>query len=145
MPSQLPKPSALRRRGRDPRRTAHIPTRKAPRVPVDSWPDHVKAWWRAVWRHPVSSEWDPIADGATARRLGDLYALLDSAPTASMHAQAARCEAALLLTPEARQRAYLVLPGDDPPEAPQSASVSAVASSTGRWNDDDPRRLLAGD
>ena len=115
MPSPYGKPNARRVNGwtRDGRRELQAPARKAPAVPVKTWPAPIKRWWRQVWCHPVSAEWDPVADFAAVKRLGDMYAreaTSDEPLSAAMLAQTTRLESELLLLPAARKRQYVRLP-----------------------------------
>ena len=116
MPSPYRKPRAQRRGGYDTSRELERPQRKAPPIPVTSWPAPVKRWWRGVWANPVAGEWDPVADLPAVRRLGDLYAL-QAGPeplSAATLAQIIKLEQELLLTPAARKRAYVRLPDEEP-------------------------------
>ena len=112
MPSPYRKPRAQRRGGYDQSRELEPPARKAPSVPVSTWPAEVKRWWRGIWTTGVAGEWDRVADLPSVRRLGDLYALQASGEplTAAVLAQIVKLEQELLLTPAARKRAYVRLP-----------------------------------
>ncbi len=129
MPSPYRKPRALRRNGYDSSRELERPDRKAPPVPVPTWPAAVKRWWRGIWMNPVASEWDPVADLPAVQRLGTLYAACSGAvaPSAATLAQIVKLEQELLLTPAARKRAYVRLPDDEPPPKPDPAAADRRA------------------
>lgn len=147
------KANAHRRGGRDDRSVLVPPTMRAPSIPKDvDWPDSVQAWWRGIWRTPAAGEWDRSVDLQTVKRLGDIYAALDRDATAALHAQAARLESELLLSPAARKRANFRLPAEEiagptvvPAEIPERWRISP---GTGRAGDptvgtaEDPRRVL---
>ena len=123
MPSPYRKPYAQRRGGYDTSRELERPQRKAPPIPVPTWPPAVKRWWRGVWTNPVAGEWDRVADLPAVRRLGDLYALQagDDPLSAATLAQIIKLEQELLLTPAARKRAYVRLPDEEPSHTTTSA------------------------
>jgi hypothetical protein len=105
--SPVRRPAGGQRRAQDRVDEVEPPRRRnAPPMPSGvEWPPDVVAWWRAVWVHPIASEWDPVADLQTARRLGDLFALLASGGEvkAALLTQVTRLETELLLTPASRK------------------------------------------
>ena len=147
MPSPYRKPNAHghRRRGLDDRRELDTPKRKAPPLPRgNTWPPHIRKWWREVWVHPVSEDWDSVADFAVVARLATMYASIAAGSdlTAAMLAQVVRLETELLLTPAARKRAYVRLPAGEPKGAERSPRPGP-GPAPGRRSD--PRNVLRAD
>ena len=126
----VPKPAQARhnRRVRPAERILEAPTAAPPAVPEGrSWPASVREWWTRAWSSPVAAVWDPTVDLQTVARLGDLYAqLADGDGAASLHAQCARLESELMLTPRARKSAYVALRRDEPGETGGRPEVSTV-------------------
>lgn len=143
MPSPYKKTVTHRRGGYTAARELQRPARtKAPPVPVTNWPAPVKRWWRAVWVHPVSEEWDVVADLPAVARLGSMYAEARSGKplTAALMAQMVRLETELLLTPAARKRADVRLPDEESePTGPGASTVDYRAMLA----DDDPEARRA--
>ena len=108
MPSPYPKPH----RGRGKRPNEELVADDDAPVPALprglNWSDRRRKWWRAVWKSPVATKWDPDLDFEAVLRLGHLYEITD--PSAAVLAQIARLENDLLLNPAARQKAYVTLP-----------------------------------
>jgi hypothetical protein len=71
------------------------------------WPARIREWWRDIWASPIAAEWDPVIDFQAVYRLGSLYAALEGDVSAALHAQCARLESELGLSPKARKQMYL--------------------------------------
>lgn len=140
MPGPVPKDPRLRQRRNRVSTAATLPAsggcRRAPPLPAHrDWHPLTRAWWRSIWRSPMSAEWLP-SDLHGLVLLADLRDRYWTKPTVMLAGEIRQQEARFGLSPIDRRRLQWTIERVEEAQRKRRPAVAEIDAA------DDPRKLL---